>query len=264
MTNEYFVASQEVEDFHKEVLKFASFVTLEIGEEYRKSYGAPITNGALYSIATDSIALHKVVYSLCLNGWAFAAAVILRTMLDLYANILVIVNAKNNESEFMAFRYTHCFLKANLNDPVLADEPKKQIMEGLKQLHDDIRSKAHDYIFKGKLLGYWYSPEYSNTKNILDTFDTSLKSDFYNKLSSASHGGLLGLRLFKDSPDEKNPNPRADKKSQNLALSVSNHLILEIFGRYGHFMDPSADDIYINLSEKFKSLKSVVKEQSEA
>ena len=191
-------------------------------------------------------------------------AVILRTMLDLYANILVIVNAKNNESEFMAFRYTHCFLKANLNDPVLADEPKKQIMEGLKQLHDDIRSKAHDYIFKGKLLGYWYSPEYSNTKNILDTFDTSLKSDFYNKLSSASHGGLLGLRLFKDSPDEKNPNPRADKKSQNLALSVSNHLILEIFGRYGHFMDPSADDIYINLSEKFKSLKSVVKEQSEA
>jgi len=263
MTNEYFAANQEVEDFYKEGLKFASFVTIEIGEEYRKTDGSPITNGALYSIAIDSIALHKVVYSLCLNGWAFATALILRTMLDLYANILVIVNAKNNESEFMVFRYTYYFLKVNLSDPDLADESKKQIMEGLKQLHDDIRSKAHDYMFKGKLFGYWYSPEYSNTKNILDTFDSSLKSDFYNKLSSASHGGLLGLRLFKDSPDEKNPNPRADRNAQNLALSVSNHLMLEIFGSYGHFMNESADDIYIHLNKKFQSLKSVVKEQPE-
>ena len=264
MTNEYFAASQKVDDFYNETLKFASFVTIEVGEEYRKTYGSPITNGALFSIATNSIALHKVVHSLCFNGWAFATALVLRTLLDLYANILVIVNAENNESEFMAFRYTHYFLKANLNDHVLAEESKKQIIEGLKQLHEDIRSKAHDYMFKGKLLGYWYSPEYSNTKDILDKFDSSLKSDFYNKLSSASHGGLLGLHLFKDSPDEKNSNPRADKKSQNLALSVSNHLILEIFGRYGHFMNESTDDIYSHLIKKFQFLKSVVKEQREA
>lgn len=168
MANEYFAASQEVDDFYQEALKFAYFVTIEVGEEYRKSHGSPITNGALYSIAIESIALHQVVHSLCFNGWAFATALVLRTILDLYANILVIVNAENNESEFMAFRYTHYFLKVNLNEPALAEESKKQIMEGLKQLNEDIRSKAHEYMFKGKLFGYWYSPEYSNTKDILD------------------------------------------------------------------------------------------------
>jgi hypothetical protein len=264
MANDYFSAGPEVDDFYKEALKYASFVTIEIGEEYRKTKGAPITNGALYSIATESIALHKVVHSLCCGGWAFATALILRTMLDLYANILVIVNAENNDSEFMAFRYTHYFLKANLNNPVLADESRVQIREEIKQLHEDLQSKAHDYMFKGKLLGYWYSPEYSNTKDILGRFDSSLKSDIYNKLSSASHGGLLGLRLFKDAPDKKSPDPRADKKSQNLALSVSNRLMLEIFGRYSCFMDKSTDALYIKLIRKFQSLKSIIKEQQDA
>ncbi len=261
MTNDYFAASQEVEDFYKEALKYASFVTIDVGEEYRKTQGSPITNGALYSIATESISLHKVVHSLCNSGWAFATALILRTILDLYANILVIVNAENNESEFMAFRYTHYFLKANLNDSVLAGESRAQIKEGIKQLHEEIQSKAHEYMFKAKLIGYWYSPEFSNAKDILDRFDPSLQSDFYNKLSSASHGGLLGLHLFKDSPDEKSPDPRADKKSQNLALIVSNHLILQIFRRYSYFMDASTDALYIKLIQKFQSLKSIVTEQ---
>jgi len=258
MSKKYFVASQEISESYNKTLKFASFVTNEVGEDYRKSYGNPITNGALYSIATESIGLHKVVYTLCLNGWAFATPLILRTLLDLCASILVIVNAKNNETEFMAFRYTYWFLKANLNDPILAKASKTQIVEGLRKLPKDIHSKAHDFMFKERMRGYWYSPEYSNAKDILSKFNSPFKNDFYNKLSSASHGGLLGLHLFKDSPDVKHPNPRADKKSQDLALVASNHLMLEIFGIYGHFMDGSSDSIYIDLHKEFNSLRPVV------
>ena len=72
----------------------------------------------------------------------------------------------------------------------------------------------------------------------------------YATLSSATHGGFLGLGLFRDHPDAIHPNQRDDPRSQSLALCISTRIVLEqarardllelggqLLGRYGSLLE---------------------------
>ena len=78
----------------------------------------------------------------------------------------------------------------------------------------------------------------------------------YKDFSGGAHGGFLGLRLVKDNPDDVHINPRADKRSQELALIASIRLTLEIVRGCDRFEAASADEkLSQSLFEKFRSMR---------
>jgi hypothetical protein len=258
MADSTLVADQDVIDFHKKVLLFAIFVNKEISKIRKESEQHPMASAILHKITADAVALHQSVLTLCSGGWAFAVPLLLRTLLDILASVLVIVNAKD-DVEYMAFRCSHFYLKAGITDITTSNElrlsHKAQIASGIKSLPTNLQDKAKNYIYQDKMRGYWYSPEYSNAKKIFNKYDDAVMKGLYDYLSGASHGGLLGLSLFKDSPDDIHPNPRADKRSQNGALLSSSRLILDISGYRGKFESSGTDQIYLDLFGEINSLK---------
>jgi hypothetical protein len=62
----------------------------------------------------------------------------------------------------------------------------------------------------------------------------------YDTHSGGAHGGYLGLRILKDQPDQVHPNPRADPRSQNLALAGSTRILLEAMNIRDHFENAGA------------------------
>lgn len=256
MPENYFVANEEVVELHSQISRFAIVVARDVAQEHREANGDLASNDALSYIAISSIELHEAIMTLCSNGRASVTPIILRTMLDLLANILVIVNAKGDEIELMAFRYMRGFLKA----VDFTKDSKKEIDGVIRKLPEAIQGRAKDFIFQGKKRSYWYKPEYKDAKSIIDGFAVP-SNDYaylYDNFSAASHGGILGLNLYKDSPEEEiHPNPRADNMSQNRALLACSRFMLDIFGTYAQFMGSSADadKIYVSLEESFSLLK---------
>lgn len=51
--------------------------------------------------------------------------------------------------------------------------------------------------------------------------------DLYRLLSSAAHVGFVGSRLFRDSPDVQNINPRCDSRATGFALISSSRILVE-------------------------------------
>jgi len=179
-------------------------------------------------------------------------------MLDLLLSAAVIAR-KPDEAEYRGFKYTHIFLKDNLNNPVFTKEQRSEIREqistGIKQLPEESREKAQQFMFKERMYPYWFSPEFARPSDVVEQLCSADVAKLYRLFSGGSHGGYIGLRLLKDQPDEVHPNPRADKRSQEMALAGSIRFTFETFRGCDRSEGASLNEgLSKSFFEKFQSL----------
>ena len=176
------------------------------------------------------LCLHRSVWCLCDGGWAFAAPVLIRTMMDLLISALAVAYRKNDR-EFMGFKYMYGFQKAGLADPrapaSARGDAQLDIANAMEQMSSDDQARAREFL-RTRLGKYWYNPEYKNPSDVLDkTRQTKQLKQLYVGLSSAAHAGFGGLREFRDNPRIIDSAPRNDRAAQNRALGLSTRLLLE-------------------------------------
>lgn len=239
---------------HGEAIEYAVAVSASIAAQLKDKHPYPLAGGALFRLAGDTIAFHEAVYSLCATGWASCSAPILRTLLDLLLSTAIIVE-RTDEAEIRGFRSTHLFLKAELSrsgsDDKLRKHTRLQIDSGIARLSGADQDRARRFIFQDRMPPYWYAPDYYHRPQ--EAADKLLSEDMsraYALLSSAAHGGFLGLGLFRDQPDTIHPNRRDDPRSQSWAICISTRIVIEqswareqfelggqLSGRYGSLLE---------------------------
>jgi len=234
----YFAAGREFLNIHREMVVFATHIEKTIALAHENIPGNPLSGGALRSIRTDQLAFHRAVLTLCSGGWAFAAAPVLRTMLDLIISVAVITENRE-ESEFRGFKYSHKFFQAYKGDKAFSEEQRlqmrRQVKEGIDLLPRKFQEKARDFIFKERTSPYWFYPEYPRPTKVVDKFFPDDVAEHYKMFSGGTHGGFIGLRILKDNPDDIHPNPRADERSQRFALIGSTRFTFELFKQCDRF-----------------------------
>jgi hypothetical protein len=224
-------ASPLVLRLHADAQDYVDRVNRSIAEANDDISRHPLSGGALYTLTADLLGMQRAVLSLCEDGWAFAAVVLLRSMMDMGITAAVITE-KVPEAEYRGFKYTHFFLKAELKKAALPPEVlaahRAQIEAGIRKLPPAQQQRAKDFIYHERVRAYWFCPEFASPTEVLDNlFSPDIRS-MYITFSGGSHGGFLGLRILKDQPDSIHPNPRADPRAQNAALIVSTRLLLDI------------------------------------
>lgn len=226
----YLVANTNLVALHKATDDFGLQVADVLVRENGPGERYPYAGGAFKSIAADQLALHRAVISLCSDGWTFAAAPVLRTMHDLLISAAIIAEVEP-EAEYRGFKYTHTFLKDNLNNMAFAPQQRarfrEQIEEGLSDRPASVKDKARTFMFKERHYGYWHCPEFKRPADAVDRLFAPAAQVIYRLFSGGTHGGYLGLRLLKHNPDAIHPNQRAGAQSQNLALGGASRFTLD-------------------------------------
>lgn len=242
---------------HADAQEYASAVNAAIAVAHGGASSHPLSAGALYALSADAFGMHRATLSLCEDGWAYAAVVVLRSMMDLQMSAAVITETEP-EAEFRGFKYTHFCFKAMLAEHGLSNEARAtartQIDEGIGRLPPAYQQRARDFIFRERLYGYWFCPEFRRPKDVLDRLSPPEIRFLYDAFSGGSHGGYLGLRVLKDEPDRNHPNPRADPRSQNLALATSTSFLIQTMNLRDSFENDGArrqtyDDLMNRLVE---------------
>ena len=245
------VAEPKLVELHAAANEYCACINSDIAKANEADKRFPLSGGALFSIRADQFALHRTIMTLCTEGWAFAGSPLLRTMLELMLSTAIIVSS-HEETEYLGFKYTHVFLKANLNNEQLPAAQRKrireQVDEGIALLPSAFQERAKEYVFRERTSPYWYYPEFHRPGDAIAKLCPRDVSQLYAMYSSGSHGGYLGLKLLKDNPDDIHPNPRADKRSQNLALLSSVRLTFEVFRGCDRFEAAGTND---KLSKEF-------------
>lgn len=168
-----------------------------------------IVRGALFVILQDSLITHYAVLTLVKNGYASAAAANLRTLLDLFIAAVAIVHSK--DSRLMAFRYFYSSYRELSRDEGFSKQERAaaraEMRERIQLLPEVDRPAALSFV-KGRNRAYFFSDEWKSPTDVLNSYASVNLSFLYRKLSSAAHGGFMGLRTFRDEPDSRNVRPQ--------------------------------------------------------
>lgn len=216
---------------HDAASAYAVSVNTTVSEQFSDKHPYPLAGGALYRLEADTIAFHEAVLTLCFARRVSCSAPLLRTLLDLLLSTVIIIE-RDDEAEIRGFRCTHFFLKAALtrNDPDVRfrEHCRQQIESGIARLPPEDQAKARRFVFNDRLPGYWYAPDYFRRPHeAAEKLFPKEMALSYATLSSAAHGGLFGLGVFRDQPDIVHPNVRDDPRAQTLALCTSIRIVLE-------------------------------------
>ena len=168
--------------------------------------------------------------SLCSPGGQALASPLVRTLLDLTVSLLAILNGVS--PPLSAFKYLYANFRRLSRDaqfPAANKERiRKQVRERIALLPADQRSDAVR-AYGEKDRAYWFSPEWQSPSAVIEKFGAPGMADFYRQFSAAAHGGLFGLRLFRDDPDKIDINPRRPPGKHALAVVyISSKLLAEI------------------------------------
>jgi hypothetical protein len=146
----------------------------------------------------------------------------------------MIAIANWNRPDFMAFKYFHARHKETLLQPRLSPEPLlKEAQDGVDNhkavmLAED-RQLADQWLGDRRQKIYWFQDEFESPLRILEQFTNQDVVGGYRRLSSPTHFGFAGLRLFRDDPTDLTVGPRAnDFRSMSIALNISARILIEI------------------------------------
>jgi hypothetical protein len=231
MDKEMPYVDENLAQIHEAASHYAVDVNFAISDQFEKKHPYPLAGGALYRLQADTLSFHEAVFALCVAGYVSCSAPLLRTQLDLLLSTAIIVH-RRDEAEIRGFRCTHYFLKTMFirsdADAQLRKRARQQIDFGIARLSAADQEKARDFIFKDRLPAYWYAPDYYHRPQ--EAADELLRDDmalYYATLSSAAHGGFLGLGLFRDQPDAIHPSPRENPRAQSLTACTSTRIVLD-------------------------------------
>ena len=215
---------------HGLVDSFSEKVATAGTEAHQHQHPRPLAGGALHSLAADTLVLHRGVLSLCGAGWAAAASLLLRAQLELLMNSAVIWNA-GGDMEFMAFKYSYSFLVAAMHDASISDAARhsswQPVEHGISKLPAELRSRAEEFARQDTPRVYWYQPEFGRPRDVIKAYGAKDVEVVYRILSSPAHGGFIGLRQFRDSPDSVHADARHDPLSEARAMCISSILALD-------------------------------------
>lgn len=189
-----------------------------------------VSGAALSVLAHETICLHRATRAVCIAGWAFAAPIMLRAMLEATCSTLVIVNS--SRPDVAAFKYFYAHTRNDLSDPSvdpqrIADEARANISIHMVQMMPKDQQLAHDYLQAPRAGHFWYSDEFAGPTVIIRRYAISEVLDLYRLLSIATHAGFLGMRIFRDDPDLLDVNPRQDARAMGFALISSSRVLTE-------------------------------------
>jgi hypothetical protein len=192
----------DLQELHDAAVQYAVGVNTKAASQRETTARSPAAHGALFTLHRRAVVIHRAVRVLCITGWTPAAAILVRTLLDIIASTFAIV-AKPEDSEYMGFKLMGSYLIQALKDPETPEDVRSLDLEQLNklgaQLRGDCITRADHLIKDYKPQTYWYRPEYDNPGTILKSASPDL-SWVYRILSGPVHGGFLGSGLFDDTP----------------------------------------------------------------
>lgn len=249
--------SQQVEKLHTICEDFCFAANEQIAE---RPSSHPLAGTALFSLGADTLALHRAVRSLCEAGWAFCCPLLLRAQMDGIVNLFAIT-VPPKSSEYMAFKYFYSYLIDFMPNDI-SQTTGDRIKRDLDRLDEANRRKAEALLKSGKARAYWYQPEYKRPAQILDEHAPMLNT-LWTRFAGTTHGGYLGVRLFRDDKNTIHPGPRADRHSQDRALLVSSRLIVEFFHLRSQFERIDTSEHYQEILGLFTDIGGVKEEESQ-
>lgn len=232
---------EHAKQIHNAALDYAIRVQRAIDQQPDVTNSTRVAGAALMTLAHEMLCLHRATSSVCIKGWAFAAPLMLRAMLEAMCSTLVIVN--NQWPDVAAFKYFYSYTKEDLSDPsvdpqLVAAETRANIDIHMTQMTAEDRESARSYLRAPRVGHFWYGGEFAGPTAILRRYAVGEVLDLYRLLSIAAHAGFLGMRMFRDNPDLLDVNPREDLRATGFALVGSSRLLSEgtrervAFGRF--------------------------------
>ena len=253
----YSVFSQQAEEMHTVCEDYCFAANEQISNRPSKY---PLAGTALFSLGADTLALHRAIRALCEAGWAFCCPLLLRAQMDNIINLFAIT-VPAHDPEYMAFKYFYSYLIGfKTND--ISQETQDQIKRDMDLLDEVNREKAETLLKSGKPMAYWYQPEYEKPSKLLAKHAAPILCTLWKRFSGTTHGGYLGVRLFRDNKNTIHPEPRADQSSQDRALLVSSRLIVEFFDLRCHFERIGTNGAYQAIIKRLSEIDAVQHEKN--
>jgi len=211
---------------HDDVIQFASAIQNTI-----VAHGGckTMASEALNILNYNAILGHRGVRSLCEEGWTPLTPILNRTLLDVFANCVAVLNVPAN-ADYMGFKYISEFHRKWLTDPGITDPERTAVNAELDMFvgrlpaADQVR--AREVIREGPK-AYWFQPEYKTPADLLRLSPHNIYA-VYKLFSGPTHGGLGTKLLFNDDPHAENIDPREHPKNTPRAITASSRLLLEV------------------------------------
>lgn len=168
-----------------------------------------ILRAAFFVLTHDAVCVHRATVALIDAGWSGPAAALFRTLMDLSVSSIALGNSKN--PRLAAFRYLYAGLRRQARDEALPAKARRQMFDQIRQrlrtLPSELREQAIQVI-KDRDRPYWFAPEWPSPSGVIAEFGRDDLKWTYMQASAAAHGTFLGMRLFRDNPDDIDINPR--------------------------------------------------------
>jgi hypothetical protein len=216
----------ELAAIHDDVIQFSSAIQNTIA-----AYGGcrTMASEALNVLNYNALLTHRGVRSLCEEGWTPLTPILNRTLLDIFANCIAVINEPAN-ADYMGFKYLSEFHRKWMNDPGITDPERAEVNVTLdmfiSRLPATDQPRATRLISEGPT-PYWFRPEYNTPADLLRLSPHNLHA-VYKLFSGPTHGGLGTKLLFNDDPGAENISPREHPKNTPRAITASARLLLEV------------------------------------
>ncbi len=213
---------------HDDVIAYASAIQCTIAED---GGCQSLASEALNVLAYNALLTHRGIRTLCEAGWTPLTPILNRTLLDIFANCIGVLN-RPELAEFMAsFKYIADFYRKWLTDPEITAPERQEANAALDALVARLptadQGAARQLIQDGHPRTYWFQPEYNTTKDLLELSPHHIHR-IYKLFSSVTHGGFSARILFNDDPAAENINPRQHPRNTLRSIAASCRLLLEI------------------------------------
>jgi Family of unknown function (DUF5677) len=235
-----------------EILKLCELI-INISSENYNEKNFPLSRGVFERLHYEAISMHKGIIEICSFGRSNLAGILLRTPYDLLITLYVIAEKDN---EYRAFKYLFWELLKNEISEETAGYSK-----AIAHLSDKDKSRAIEYIDKRDYRNYWFNPDFNAPTDVIKKRATATNDLFslYRMLSNISHGGYMGIKVFKDNDDKPNINPISSPKSANLVVLTSGRLLLEICHLRIQYEALGIDSVYSKIMSKYIALGNTIK-----
>lgn len=212
---------------HDDVIWYATVLQNTIAE-----HGGcqSMASESLNALGFNGILAHRAVRTLCEEGWTPVTPILNRTLLDIFANSVAVVN-RPDQADYMGFKYMSDFYRKWLTDPEIT-QPERDGASGelesfTARLSEADQVRARALIQEGRPRTYWFQPEYETTRELLELSPHNIHA-LYKLLSSVTHGGFSAKLVFNDDPASEDINPRQHQRWRVRAIVASCRLLLEI------------------------------------
>ena len=188
----------------------------------------PLVRGALFHMSHDCLCLAHSAIDNCRSGWSPTAALSLRALLEIYASALAL--RRSASQDLAAFKYLFLGFRQVSRDTTFSKPYRARLRSLLRDRSEQLpaadRPGAAAFL-RDKPRPFWYTPEFGGPREILAAYGSRGLPDAYEALSSAAHGGFIGLRLFRDDPYKYGPWPRKPGVYAETVLAITARLLGE-------------------------------------